>query len=392
MISIMLKAYHYRLYPTKAQTTALNHTFNLCRKVYNNTLALRRDSWDYDQKSLTYFDTLKEMTQWKKEYPELSSVYSQVLQNCHLRVDLAFKAFFQRVKKGGDKAGYPRFKSFGRYDSITYPQAYTQGHKIDIQNQTVTLPKLGKIKAVLHRPVEGAIKTMTIRRSCAGKWYISIVTEHKTEIQVHAGEEVTGVDLGLTTFAMLANGDKIENPRFFRREEKELAKVQRRLSKETKGTSERARRKLVVAKVHDRIANKRKNFIHRESRKLVNRFKLIVFEVLDIKNMQQNSRLSKSIADASWGMMVRTTENKAEEAGSRVVLVNPKNTTQFCSRCGQYVRKELSDRIHSCSQCGLVMNRDQNAAINILRLGLQSLSACHAHEQKPLALVEGVVT
>ena len=128
-----------------------------------------------------------------------------------------------------------------------------------------------------------------------------------------SGEEVTGIDLGLTTFAMLANGEKIENPRFFRREEKELAKVQRRLSKETKGTPERAKRRLIVAKVHDRIANKRKNFIHRESRKLVNRFKLIVFEDLKIKNMQQNSRLSKSIADVSWGMMVTATQNKAEE-------------------------------------------------------------------------------
>ena len=172
---------------------------------------------------------------------------------------------------------------------------------------------------------------------------------------------------------MFANGDKIENPRFFRSEEKELAKVQRRLSKETKGTPERARRKLVVAKVHDRIANKRKNFIHQESRKLVDRYKLIAFEDLKIKNMQQNSHLSKSIADVSWGMMVQATVNKAEEAGSKVVLVNPYNTTQLCSRCNQIVRKELSDRVHCCPFCGLTMDRDQNAAINIMRLGLQSI-------------------
>ena len=368
----MLKAYQYRLYPTKAQTTALNRTFNLCRKVYNNTLALRRDSWDYESKSVSLFETNKELTVWKREYPELSSVYSQVLQNVQVRVDLAFQAFFQRVKHGGDKAGYPRFKSFGRYDSITYPQ---MGFSLDVQNQIVFASKIGKIQAVIHRPVEGVIKTMTIRRSCAGKWYVSFTAEHDPEIREHTGEEVTGIDLGLTTFAMLANGEKIENPRFFRREEKELAKVQRRLSKETKGTPERAKRRLIVAKVHDRIANKRKNFIHRESRKLVNRFKLIVFEDLKIKNMQQNSRLSKSIADVSWGMMVTATQNKAEEAGSQVVLVNPKNTSQFCSRCDQIVRKELSDRVHCCPFCGLTMDRDQNAAINILRLGLQSLPA-----------------
>ncbi len=368
----MLKAYQYRLYPTKAQTTALNRTFNLCRKVYNNTLALRRDSWDYESKSVSLFETNKELTVWKREYPELSSVYSQVLQNVQVRVDLAFQAFFQRVKHGGDKAGYPRFKSFGRYDSITYPQA---GYSIDVANQTITASKIGKIKAVIHRPCEGKIKTMTIRRSSTGKWYVSFAVEQELVVREHIGDEVTGIDLGLTTFAMLSNGEKIENPRFFQTDENALAKAQRRMSKEAKGTPERRVRRSIVSKIHERIANRRKNFVHQESKKLVNRFKTIAFENLNIKDMQQTSFLAKGIADVSWGMMVRTTENKAVEAGSRVVLVNPKNTTQFCSRCGQYVRKELSDRIHSCPSCGLVMDRDQNAAINILRLGLQSLPA-----------------
>ncbi|MFZ1897912.1 RNA-guided endonuclease InsQ/TnpB family protein [Methanoregula sp.] len=368
----MLKAYQYRLYPTKAHTTVLNRTFDLCRKVYNNTLALKRDSWDYDVKSVSLFETNKELTIWKQDYPELSSVYSQVLQNVQVRVDLAFKAFFQRVKKGGDKAGYPRFKSFGRYDSITYPQ---MGFSLDVQNQMIFASKIGKIRALIHRPIEGTIKTMTIRRSCAGKWYVSFAAEYEPEIKVHSGEEVTGIDLGLTSFATLSNGEKIENPRFFRREEQALAKVQRRLSKEEKGTPERAKRRLIVAKVHDRIANKRKNFIHQESRKLVDRYKLIAFEDLKIKNMQQNSHLSKSIADVSWGMMVQATTNKAGEAGSLVVLVDPKNTSQLCSRCNQIVRKELSDRVHCCPFCGLTMDRDQNAAINIMRLGLQSPAA-----------------
>ncbi len=372
----MLKAYQYRLYPTKAQISTLNRTFDLCRKVYNNTLALRRDAWDYDQKSFSYYDTLKELVQWKQDYPELKTVHSQVLQNCHMRVDLAFKAFFQRAKKGCNP-GYPRFKSFGRYDSITYPQA---GYSLDVQNQTVSASKIGKMKVVVHRPCEGTIKTMTVRKSSTGKWYVSFAVEQDLVVREHVGDEVTGIDLGLTTFAMLSNGESIENPRFFQTDENALAKAQRRMSKEVKGSPERGVRRMVVSKIHERIANRRKNFTHQESKKLVDRFKIIAFENLNIKNMQQTSYLAKGIADVSWGMMVRTTENKAVEAGSRVVLVNPKNTTQFCSRCGQYVRKELSDRIHSCPQCGLVMNRDQNAAINILRLGLQSLSAFHAHE------------
>jgi putative transposase len=373
----MLKAYQYRLYPTKAQISTLNRTFDLCRKVYNNTLALRRDAWDYDQKSFSYYDTIKELVQWKEDFPELKTVHSQVLQNCHMRVDLAFKAFFQRAKKGCNPVGYPRFKSFGRYDSITYPQA---GYSLDIANQTVTASKIGKIQAVIHRPCDGKIKTMTIRRTSTGKWYVSFAVEQELVVREHIGDEVTGIDLGLTTFAMLSNGEMIENPRFFKTDENALAKAQRRMSKEVKGTPERGVRRSIVSKIHERIANRRKNFIHQESKRLVDQFKTIVFENLNIKDMQQTSYLAKGIADVSWGMMLRTTENKAVEAGSRVVLVNPKNTTQFCSRCGQYVRKELSDRVHSCPQCGLVMDRDQNAAINILRLGLQSLSACHAHE------------
>jgi putative transposase len=367
----MLKTYQYRLYPTKAQISTLNRTFDLCRKVYNNTLALRRDSWDYDQKSLSFFDTTKDLIRWKEEFPQLKEVHSQVLQNVQVRVDLAFKAFFQRVKRW-ESPGYPRFKSFGRYDSITYPQA---GYSLDIQNQMVTASKIGKIKAVIHRPYEGKIKTMTIRRSSTGKWYVSFAVEQELVTREHVGDEVTGIDLGLTTFAMHSNGEAIENPRFFKTDEIALAKAQRRMSKEAKGTPERRARRKVVSRIHERIANRRKNFVHQESRKLVERYRTIAFEDLKIKNMQQNSRLAKSIADASWGMMVQATQNKAEEAGSRVVLVNPKNTTQFCSRCGSYVRKELSDRVHSCPACGLVMDRDQNAAINILRLGLQSLSA-----------------
>jgi putative transposase len=367
----MLKAYQYRLYPTKAQISTLNRTFDLCRKVYNNTLALRRDAWKYDHKSLTFFDTTKNLIVWKQEHPELYTVNAQVLQNVQVRVDLAFKSFFQRVKRSSDGAGYPRFKSFWRYDSITYPQA---GFSLDIQNQTITASKIGKIKAIIHRPCEGKIKTMTIRKTGTGKWYVSFSVEKELVVREHIGDEVTGIDLGLTTFAMLSNGESIVNPHFFQKDEKALAKANRRVSKETKGSTTRKVRRLIVSKIHERISNRRKNFVHQESRKLVDRFKIIAFENLNIKNMQQTSYLTKGIADASWGMMVKTTESKAEEAGSRVVLVNPENTTQFCSRCSQYVRKELSDRIHSCPSCGLVMDRDQNAAINILRLGLQSLA------------------
>jgi len=183
---------------------------------------------------------------------------------------------------------------------------------------------------------------------------------------------VVGVDVGLSSFITMSTGEKIDNPRFFT-EERALAKAQRRLSKCANDTPERRKALKAVHRVHERIANKRSDFAHQLSKTLVDRFGVIAFEDLNIKNMLQNHRLSKSISDAAWRMLVTTTQNKAVEAGSVVVLVDPRNTSQMCSRCGLKVPKSLSDRVHECPQCGLVMDRDENAAINILRLGLQSL-------------------
>jgi len=184
---------------------------------------------------------------------------------------------------------------------------------------------------------------------------------------------MVGIDVGLESFATLSNREKIDNPRFFRSEEKALAKAQRRLSKYEKGTPERRKALKVVQRTHERIANRRYDFAHQVSHNLVEKFGLIAFEDLSITKMLKNHCLAKSISDAAWRMLVITTSYKAESAGSKVVLVDPRNTSQLCSRCGLKVTKSLSDRVHECPQCGLVMDRDENAAINILRLGLQSL-------------------
>ncbi|MFL5805961.1 MAG: RNA-guided endonuclease InsQ/TnpB family protein, partial [Roseiflexaceae bacterium] len=177
----------------------------------------------------------------------------------------------------------------------------------------------------------------------------------------------------LTSFATLSNGEKIATPRFFRQEEKQLAKAQRKLSQAEPGTLERTKKKKVVGRIHERIANRRSNVAHQESRKLVARFGMIAFEDLNIIGMLKNHCLAKSIADAAWNQLVQYTTSKAEEAGRRVVLVDPRNTSKRCSWCGQLVQKDLSVRVHSCPTCGLVIDRDENAAINILALGLQRL-------------------
>ena len=365
----MRRTYRYRIYPTKSQVTLLERTLEICRWVYNDTLALRKNAWEQEQRSVSLYETNKILTQWKRERPELKEVYAQTLQNVQVRVDLALKAFFRRVK-AGEKPGYPRFKGKGRYDSFTYPQGEKGGFKF--VGDRLNLSKIGDVKIVLHRPIEGTIKTLTIRRSATGKWYACFSVEYDPD-PAPRKETAVGVDVGLTSFATLSNGEKIENPRFFRTDEKALAKAQRKLSKVEKGTPERKKARKIVAHVHERIANRRLNFAHQTSRQLVDRFGTIVFEDLNITNMQKNHGLAKSIADVAWNQFVTITTSKAEDAGSHVILVNPRNISQMCSRCGMIVAKTLSDRVHSCPHCGLEMDRDQNAAVNILRLGLQSL-------------------
>ena len=281
---------------------------------------------------------------------------------------MALKAFFRRVK-AGEKPGYPRFRGRGWYDSFTYPQ---KGFKLE--SGKLYLSKIGDVKIKLHRPIEGKIKRLTVRRSATGKWFACFSVEiEDTPLPPWKDGSVVGIDVGLESFATLSNGEMISNPRFFREEEKELARVQRKLSKAPKGTLERRSALKVVQRVHERIANKRYEFAHQVSHNLVDRFGLIAFEDLNIKGMVHNHCLAKSISDVAWRMLVTVTSYKAASAGSMVVLVDPRNTSKMCSRCGTLVEKSLSDRVHNCPQCGLSMDRDWNAAINILRLGLQSV-------------------
>jgi putative transposase len=340
----MRKAYKYRILPTKGQQRILNQMLEECRFVYNQTLAARKTAWEQRQESLGLYDTQSLLPGWKKTRPSLKTVHSQVLQNVQVRVDLAFKSFFRRVKAGEQDVGYPRFKGFGRYDSITYPQ-YGNGARLD--GSTLILSKIGSLRVILHRPIEGQIKMVTIRRSPTGKWFACLSTEIESQ-PLPPFDSAVGVDVGLESFATLSNGEKIANPRFFRQDEHELAKAQRKLSKVAKGTSEHANRRKVVSRIHERIANRRSNFAHQESRKLVTRFGILAFEDLNAQGMLKNHCLAKSIADAAWNQLVQYTMSKAEEAGRRVVLVDPRYTSQRCSRCGQLVKKDLSVRMHSC--------------------------------------------
>lgn len=361
----MRKTYKYRLYPTKAQVSALQASLDACRWIYNKTLETRKNAYEQEGKSLSLYATNALLPQWKAEKPDLANAFSQCLQNAQVRVDLAFKAFFRRVK-AGEKPGYPRFKGYDRYDSITFPQF---GFKL--LDTKLRIYGAGEVKIRKHRPVEGIIKTCTIRR-CGDKWYANFSVEFEPT-PLPANNKAVGIDVGLESFATFSNKEKIANPRFFKKDEKELAKAQRQLSKQPKGSSKRKRSKRKAVKIHHRIKNRRHDFIHQTSRRIVNKFGVICIEKLNVRGMQHNRYLAKSIADVAWNQFAQILQYKAEEAGRAIALVNPRGTSQRCSQCGSEVKKTLAIRWHNCPTCGLKLHRDHNASLNVLAVGLHSL-------------------
>ena len=360
-----MKALKFRINPSKAVARKMQETLDACRFLYNAALQERRDAYRLNRISINYCSQARQLTEIREFDEETAAVYSQVSQDVLRRLNKAFDNFFRRVK-AGQTPGFPRFKAANRSDSFTYPQ---QG--FHLRGDKLILSKIGNCKVKVHRSVEGKIKTCTIERETNG-WYVILTVEDSLQILPPTGKQI-GIDVGLTKFATFSDEQTIDNPRFFRLEEKALAKAQRRLSKEAKGTKERRKRVKVVQKIHRRIKNRRNNFAHQESRKLVNNFDVICLENLNISNMMKTGRLSKSIADAAWNNMIQYTTYKAANAGRKVVLVNPRNTSQACSACGEIVRKDLSVRVHDCSTCGLKIDRDVNAARNILARGLASL-------------------
>lgn len=364
----MFKAMKYRLKPTKTQEHQLDSQLEECCWLYNHLLAERKAAWEERQESLSYHAQATTLPALKHERETLSLVHSQVLQNVAVRIDLAFKAFFRRCKSG-EEPGYPRFRGRGRYDSMTFPQ---YGNGCQMVDGMLKLSKVGALRVIQHRPLEGTPKTCTMRRSSTGKWSMTIACEVDAQPLPHAGEAV-GIDVGLASFATLSTGEKTPCPKFLRSDEKDLKRTQRKLSAAEKGTPERAKRRKIVARVHERISNRRGNFAHQESRKIVNRFDVIAVEDLSVNQMVHNHCLAKSIQDAAWSQFTAHLAYKAAYAGRAYVAVNPAYTSQDCSQCGHRQKKTLAERVHQCACCGLTIDRDHNAALNMKRLGLQSL-------------------
>lgn len=369
------KTFKFRIYPTALQETLLEKTLEECRFLYNTFLHERKESWEKHKKGLSFFTQKKTIVSLKKSRPSLDEVHSQVSQNVAERIDLAFKAFFRRCK-AGEKPGYPRFRGKGQYHSFTYPQ--DNGAFKFVEDNRIKLSKIGNVKIVKHRELEGTPKTCIVSKTRTGKWFVCISCADVPENKLPINKIEVGIDLGLSSFATLSDGSKISNPRFFRSEENALAKAQRKKDRLAKGTLERRSAVKTVAKIHERIVNKRSDFLHKEANNLVKKYGIICVEDLTVNDMMVSGKrkhLSKSIADASWGLLLSQLQYKAENAGRVFVKVNPAYTSQDCSGCSTRQKIDLSVRQYSCKSCGLNIDRDLNAAKNVLTVGLHSLRA-----------------
>jgi len=380
------KAFKFRLYPNKEQEQKLLFTLNRCRELYNAALSERKDSYKYTGKGVTYFQQKRDLPEIKIIREEYKEIHSQVLQDVFNRLDKGMKAFFRRVQNG-ETPGFPRFQGRNRYNSFTYTQS---GYMLT--DTHVILSKIGTIKVKRHREIQGNIKTVTVKHE-VDQWYIVFSCELPDEQVVPTlpyTDDAIGIDLGLLHFATLSTGDTIENPRYYREAQADLKRKQRKLSRCKPRSHRREKAKRQVAKAHRKIRNQRHDFLHKQSRQLVNTYETIVFEDLHVLNMNhtpepkrdeatgaylpngasKKAGLNKSILDAGWDLFVSMCKFKAEWAGTNILTVNPYKTSQVCSACGMEGKnKDLSIRTHTCVHCGIVLDRDHNAAINILRLG-----------------------
>ena len=368
-----MKAFKYRLYPTRKQAAALEQTLTTCRILYNHALEQRITTYKDTKESVSYCDQANALAKGKNEWQQ--QVHSQVLQDTLKRLDMSFKNFFRRVKekKAGKhiKVGFPRFKPAQRYNSFCYPQS---GFRLTNNSQRIQLSRIGDVRLKYSRPVEGKVKTCRVIRD-VDQWFVVLTCEQDSIVPPKSDKPSVGVDVGIKTFAVLSDGEYFDNPRHLFRSENKLHREQRRLARKDKGTNNREKQRLTVARVYRRIRRQRDDFLHKLSRHLADNYGLIIFEDLNIKGMLRNHCLAKHISDCAWRKLIEFTTYKAEEAGGEVRLVDPRGTSQVCSRCGEVVPKTLADRIHSCPNCGLVEDRDENAAKNIHTVGITGINA-----------------
>ena len=359
----MKKTFQYRIKANQITFQKAEKWLSLCRQLYNDCLNEKIIAYKERKENISQYNQMKKLPQLKKVFPDFKQVNSQTLQDVIQRLDKAYQGFFRRVKNK-EKAGFPRFKGQNRYDSFILKQT---GWKLN--ERYLEIKNIGRFKLFLSRPIEGDIKTITIRRTLTNKWFVCFSCDNVPQKLLPKTNKEIGIDVGCESFLTDSNGQKVDNPRFFKNSQDVLKMRQEKLSQKKKGSERRRKARLLVAKIHEKVFNQRKDFHFKIANKLIKEFDKIYIEKLN--SFKSFKGLNKSMRDVAWFKFFNILRFKAEEAGRKVIEVPAKDTSQLCSKCGQIVEKSLSVRIHKCS-CGLEIDRDWNAALNILRLG-QSL-------------------
>jgi putative transposase len=366
IVNRMLKAYKFRMYPNKEQEELFLKHIGACRFTHNWALENKIKSYEAEGKSVSRFTLNKMLPDLKKKHEWLKEINSQSLQGATLNLDNAFTRFFR------EKKGFPKFKSKkNSVQSFSVPQHY----KVDFENNKIKIPKIGWVKTKLHRRYEGIEKTATISKTSTGKFYISILVDDDKECpkKENFGENSTvGVDVGIKDFAILSNSEKINNPKHLKTSMQRLKVLQKRLSKKQKGSKNREKAKLAVARLHERISNQRNDFQHKLSSKIISENQAIALETLNVNGMLKNHCLAQHIGDASWSSFVTKLEYKAKWYGKTILHIGQfEPSTKICSVCGYYNKElTLANREWDCPDCKNKHDRDVNAAINIKRFAL----------------------
>jgi putative transposase len=383
-------SYQYRLKPTKEQAEKIDNTLDMLRCQYNYQLAQRFDWYEQnrcpdDRCSLfvchipelkdkpNRFSQQSTLTQLKKDRPWYKSIHSQVLQEVPKKVEIAFDRWL-KSDANGKRSGKPRFKGKGQYKTFTYPQ-FKREH---LNNNKITLSKIGTVKVIVHRPIPDGfdIKTVSVTKKADG-YYVALSLEDTTVPTIGPDFDVNnivGIDVGLIDFIVTSDDERIAAPKFLRKAERKLKSAQRRVSRRKKGSN---RRKKAIRKLgiqHKKVADTRKDFHFKTANNLLKKYDVVAVEKLNIKGLTK-TRLAKSINDAGWGQFISILTVKAENAGLKVVAINPNGTSQECSSCGNKVKKPLSQRIHNCPNCNISLCRDINASLNIKARGTHALKA-----------------